>query len=269
MSSRRKISPSGLSLFLKSPKAYYWRYVARVEPITQSVSTYDHDRICGTLWSEFVARFYAGATEEENGKQTLQDWLDKTDGWVPEKPKEKLTKALQTWGGLYYQTFSPEDGCRAPGQSEVFVENERFLGYLDGLSSDGVIHEVKSTSRSPMLMDQLWKVQNSIQVRTYAVLAKASGVCIEFAWKDPPYGLFRSPIVDISADDRECWEKGLNRLADTITALGDDPCNYQCNPDGCCLVTKNITSMCQYQVLCDIGLNETTSIAFKEKQNRR
>lgn len=266
---RRKLSASALNTFLKSPKAYYWGYIARLEPLAPSVATYDHDKLCGIIWAQFVDRFYKGVSEEQNLKVTMANWLEQTDGWVPEKAKDKLTNALSTWGATYYQTFNPEDGCRDPQKSELFVENDRFIGYLDGLSADGIVHEVKSTSRSPQLAGQLWKVQNSIQVKLYAVLTEAKGVCIEFAFKDPPFTIFRGPVLEVTDTQRKCWEKELNALADFIYSLGDSICNYPCHPDGCCLVTKGITSMCQFETLCDQGLNDITSIAFKEKQRRK
>lgn len=266
---KHKLSASALSTFLKSPKSYYWRYIARLEPISLSVATYDHDKLCGIIWAEFVDRFYKGMGENENLAKTLGAWEEQTAGWVPEKPRLKLTNALTTWGTTYYQMFNPVDGCRDPQKSELFVENDRFLGYLDGLSADGVIHEVKSTSRSPQLAGQLWKVQNSIQVKLYAVLTEATGICIEFAFKDPPNALFRGPVLDVTAAQRRCWEHELNALADFIYSLGDDPCNYPCHSDGCCLVTKGITSMCQYETLCTDGLTQENSIAFKEKQRRK
>lgn len=266
---RRKLSASGLNTFLDSPKKFYWSYIARLEPISQSVATYDHDKLCGIIWAQFVDRFYKGVSEEENHKTTTKDWLEQTDGWVPEKAKDKLTKALSAWGTSYYQMFNPEDGCRTATGSELFVENDRFLGYLDGLSADGVVHEVKSTSRSPQLAGQLWKVQNSTQVKLYCVLAKATGVCIEFAFKDPPNAIFRGPVIEVTEAQRKCWEHELNALADFITGLGDDFCNYPCHPDGCCLVTKGITSMCQFESLCSDGLNDVNGIAFKERQRRK
>lgn len=265
----RKLSASALNTFLRSPKAYYWAYIARLEPIAPSVSTYDHDKLCGIIWAEFVDRFYKSVSEEENLAVTLAAWNEQTDGWVPEKAKAKLTGALEAWGSSYYQMFNPEDGCRTPENSELLVENDRFLGYLDGLSADGVIHEVKSTSRSPQLAGQLWKVQNSIQVKLYSVLTQATGICIEFAFKDPPYALYRSAVVEVTEGQRKCWEHELNALGDFIYSLGDDPCNYPCHSDGCCLVTKGITSMCQYESLCTDGLNDVNAIAFKEKQRRK
>lgn len=266
---RRKLSASALNTFLKSPKAFYWSYIARLEPIAPSVATYDHDKICGIIWAQFVDRFYKGVGEEENVRTTLADWDTQTDGWVPEKAKLKLTNALTTWGRTYYQMFNPEDGARTATGSELFVENDRFLGYLDGLSADGIVHEVKSTSRSPQLAGQLWKVQNSIQVKLYAVLTQAKGVCIEFAFKDPPNAIFRGPVLEVTEGQRKCWEHELNALADFIYSLGDEPCNYPCHPDGCCLVTKGITSMCQFETLCSDGLNDVNSIAFKERQRRK
>jgi hypothetical protein len=268
MAEKHKLSASALNTFLKSPKSYYWQYIARLVPAQSSVATYDHDKICGVLWAEFVNRFYNGAGEQENRKQLLDDWFQQTDGWVPEKAKDRLTKALESWSGSYYQMFNSEDGARGKGKSELFLENERFLGYLDGLSDDGIVHEVKSTSRSPQLAGQLWKVQNSTQVKLYCVLANASGICIEFAFKDAPYALFRGPQTLISKEQLAEWEQSLNSLADYIYSLGDDPNNYPCHPDGCCLVTKGITSMCQYETLCDMGLNDYTKIAYKTKTRR-
>lgn len=246
---KRKLSPSGLATYLKSPKSYYWRYVAKLESLTPSVATYDHDKIAGILWSSFVERFYQGVDETTNTCITLDAWHMQTDGWVPEKAKERLTKALTAWAASYYQMFNPHDGCRT--KSEVFVENDRFLGYLDGVNDEGVIHEVKSTSRSPMLSGQLWRVQNSIQVKCYAVLAKATGVCIEFAFKDTPHALYRSAVLDITDAQRQGWEQELNTLADHIHSLGDNIHHYMCNADSCNLVTKGITSMCGYMPLCD------------------
>jgi hypothetical protein len=265
---KHKLSASALNTFLKSPKAYYWGYIARLVPAQTSVVTYDHDKICGILWAEFVNRFYNGVGEAENNGKMLADWNDQTDGWVPEKAKNRLTDAMTAWGRQYYQMFSPDDGVRGAGKSELFVENERFLGYLDGLSDDGVVHEVKSTSRSPQLAGQLWKVQNSIQVKLYCVLAEASGIRIEFAFKDSPNALYRGPETQITKEQRLGWEKELNGLADYIYSLGDDPNNYPCHPDGCCLVTKGITSMCQYEMLCEEGLTDFNKYGYKEKQRR-
>lgn len=269
MADKHKLSASALNTFLKSPKAYYWAYIARLQPIQQSVITFDHDKLCGIIWAEFVNRFYNGISETENKKITLQDWFDKTDGWVPEKAKDRLTKALESWSSQYYQMFNPDDGVRGNGKSELFLENDRFLGYLDGLSDEGIVHEVKSTSRSPQLAGQLWKVQNSIQVKLYCVLAKANGHCIEFAFKDTPYQIFRGPTVLINDEQLAGWEKELNGLADYIYSLGDDPNNYPCHPDGCCLVTKGGTWMCQFEALCSDGLNDFTKYGFKAKEKRK
>lgn len=266
MAERKKLSPSAITTFLKSPKSFYWRYIAKLEPIGLSVATYDHDKLAGSLWSEFIERFYRGAEENENTTRTLSDWLEKTDGWVPEKAKDRLTKALESWAAGYYQMFNANDGARYV--SELRVENDRFMGYLDGLSNDNVIHEVKSTSRSPQLDGQLWKVQNSIQIKLYSVLTKATGVRIEFAFKDPPYALYRSQVIAVTTEQRDGWEAQLNSLADYIFSLGDDPNNYVCSAD-CCLVTKGVTSMCSYYALCADGLNDENRIAFQERVNRR
>lgn len=263
-----KLSPSALNTFLKSPKQFYWRYIAKLEPVQASVATYDHDKLAGVLWAEFVNRFYNGVEEKKNTNVLISDWLQQTEGWVPFKAQDKLTKALEAWAANYYQMFNPEDGARGKGKSELYLENDRFLGYLDGLSDDGVVHEVKSTSRSPQLMGQLWKVQNSIQVKTYCVLAKATGVVIEFAFKDSPYQLFRGPVTPISEEQRNGWEQELNALHDRIVSLGDDINNYPCHPDGCCLTTKGVTSMCSYESLCDMGLTDITKLGYKAKSRR-
>src|SRR5688572_27259585 len=105
MSERRKLSASALNTFLKSPKAFYWGYIAKLVPLQQSVATYDHDKICGILWAEFVNRFYNAVGEKENVAKLLADWDEQTQGWVPEKAKDRLTKALQSWSASYYQTF--------------------------------------------------------------------------------------------------------------------------------------------------------------------
>jgi hypothetical protein len=265
---KHKLSASALNTFLKSPKSYYWQYVARLVPAQASVVTYDHDKICGILWAEFVNRFYSGQDETLNCNQLLADWNEQTDGWVPEKAKARLTTALETWSRSYYQMFNPKDGVRGKDKSELFLENDRFLGYLDGLSDAGVVHEVKSTSRSPQLAGQIWKVQNSIQVKLYCVLAQAKGVCIEFAFKDSPYAIYRGQETSVSSSQLLSWEQELNKLADYIYSLGDDPSNYPCHPDGCCLVTKGITSMCQYELLCTDGITDITRYGYKQKTRR-
>ena len=266
MEQKKKLSASAISLFLKSPKAYYWRHIAQLESAIRSVQSFDHDKILGTVWSSAVDRFYKGVKEQTNIDLTLVDWHTQTDGWVPYKTQERYTNALQSWLNTYHQEFDPKDGVR--NGSEKFVENERFLGYLDGLSHDGrIIHECKSTSRSPQISEQLWAIQHSIQVKLYAVLTGAEGVVIEFAWKDSPYGIFRAPVMDISAEMRTEWEQELNKLHDLITSLGDDPNNYACHPQGCCIISKNFASMCSYSSLCSNEIG--AEIMFKPKVNRR
>lgn len=261
----KKLSASALSLYLKSPKAFYWRYKAGLEPVSQSVVTFDHDKIAGQIWSSFVERFYSGMSESQNAQITMQHWSEQTDGWVPPKAKDKLTKALETWSTSYYQMFRPDDGCRT--QSEVYLENDRFLGFADGLNDERGLHEVKSTSRSPQLSGQLWKVENSIQIKLYSVLADATSYQIEFAFKDQPCSIFRGPVVPVTAEQKAGWKQSLDSLADHIYSLGDDINNYVCNPDSCCLVTRGITSMCSYQSLCDSVPG--AEIAFKTRENRR
>lgn len=265
---KRKLSASAISTFLRSPRAYYWRYVASLETTVQSVQTFDHDKILGTVWSAAVDRFYKGVPEKVNTDTTINDWLRQTDGWVPPRTQTAYVNALENWLITYHQEFHPKDGVR--NGSEKFVENDRFLGYLDGLSHDGkIIHECKSTKRAPQVAEQLWKVQHSIQVKLYAVLTQAEGVVIEFAWKDTPYGIFRAPMMPITKEMLQAWEQELNSIYDVIHSLGDDINNYPCNPDGCCLISKGFVAMCGYSSLCDLGYNEHTKIMYRSKTDRR
>ena len=261
----KKLSASAMSLFLKSPKAFYWRYVAGLEPIQPSVVTYDHDKHFGSCWSAFVDRFYKGVPEPQNALETTNAWQVGTDGWVPPKAREKLDKALEHLMPQYYQQFDPQDGCRTPEGSEQWIETDLFCGRLDGISQDTIIHEVKSTSRSTSLNDQLWKVQNSLQVKLYCVMMNAMGHRIEFAFKDPPYQIYRGPVQTVSEEQLDAWGKELRTLAEHIYSLGDDPNHYVCNPDSCCLVTKYMASMCPNQILCEQGYNDTTSIFYKQR----
>ena len=263
---RSKLSASSLSLFLKSPKAFYFRHVRKLEVALKSVGSFDHDKILGQIWAEAVDRFYKGVSEKDNTARTLKDWQEQTDGWVPPKTQARYTAALENWLTTYHQEFDPKDGVR--NGSEKRVENERFVGYLDGLSADHTtIHEVKTTSRSPQVSEQLQKVQTSIQIKLYAVLTGASGVVVEFCWKDAPYGIYRAPALAITAEQRNEWEQELNALADRIYSLGSDINNYVCHPDGCTIITKNFVGACSYQPLCT-GM-EGAEIMFKAKENRR
>lgn len=239
-----------------------------LSPISLSVATYDHDRIFGQVWASFTDRFYKGMSEAENTKTSMDEWLSLSD-WAPEKQRDALTVALTQLMSNYYQTFSPEDGCRHPEKSELWLENDRFCGKLDGLSADGIIHEVKSTSRAKSVSDQLWKVQSSIQIKLYAVLAQAQGVCVEFAFKDSPYSLFRGPVLEITGDQRALWAQELNSLADYIYSLGDDPYNYVCHPDGCCITSRFMNSICPFQILCDRGYTDETSIFYQTREQRQ
>jgi len=260
-----KLSASALACYLESPRQFYWRYIAKLIPIQQSTANFDHDLLFGKLWAEFTDSFYKGVEESYNCEQIMKAWLDGVDGWVDDKKRDIKTKAFQTLMPQYYQTFDVNDGMRGKG-SELWIENDRFVGKLDGLSNDNIVHEVKSTSRSPNLTEQLWKVGNSIQVKLYCVMTDADGYCIEFAWKDPPYQVFRGPIVKVTKEQKREWKTGLNSLAETISSLGDNPDNYICHTD-CCLITKNYVGICSYQLLCDQGLNEETSIFYKKRSD--
>jgi hypothetical protein len=233
------------------------------------VANWDHDKIFGSLWAEFTDSFYKGVSEGANASRTLKAWLEQSEGWVPEKARDAKTKALETLMPQYYQQFRPDDGCRGAGKSELWLENDTFCAKLDGLSDESVVHEVKTTSRSPQLAGQLWKVQNSIQVKLYCVLANATGHCIEFAFKDPPYQVYRGPVVPVTQEQRREWEQELNALAKEIYSLGDDPNNYPCNADSCNLTTKNMTSLCSWQPLCEYGICETTNLLYKTREKHR
>jgi hypothetical protein len=260
-----KLSPTALACFMESPKAFYWRYIANLEPATQSVAEYDHDKLCGVLWAEFVDRFYKGAPEDPNYVKLMKDWDEQTQGWVPPPFKDKLSKAMEQWAITYYKEYNPKDGVR--NGSEKHVENERFHGYLDGLSHDEqTIHEVKSTSRAKNVSEQILKFQLSWQVKIYAVLTKATGVIIETAYKDPPYAIYRAPRYEFTPQEVADWESGFNKLADYIYSLGNDPANYVCYADSCSLITKNFCGICEYQPLC-LGISGA-EIAFKPRQRR-
>jgi hypothetical protein len=267
--SRKKLSATGMSTFMDSPRKYYYRYIQNLEPLGQSVVTFDHDKICGSIWAEFVDRFYKGIELTDNAQETMETWLEQTDGWVPTKARERLTAALDNWIGLYYQLYQPDDGIRTAEGSELRLENERFLGYLDGLSKDGIVHEVKSTSRAKSLAGQLWGVQNSIQVKLYCVLAKAKGIRIEFAFKDVPHAIFRSDVKEVTSQQLTEWEQQLNVMADQIFALGDDPNNYLCHPGGCSIFSKGFTGECPYMALCNYGVNDSTKLGYASRKVRR
>lgn len=263
-----KLSASALTQYLRSPKSYFWRYIKRIEPIQPSVATFDHDLLFGKLWAEFTDRFYKGVDEYTNSTtHTLTDWLDGSEGWVPDKARDTKTKALEALMPQYYQMFRPDDGCRGQGKSELWLENDRFVAKLDGLSDDGIVHEVKTGSRSPSLSEQLWKIGHSIQVKLYCVMANANGYRIEFAYKDPPYQIFRGPIEYVSTEQKQEWETELNTLADSIAALGTSATYYPCHTD-CTIITKGFVGTCPFQVLCDQGLNEMTSIMYKQREHR-
>ena len=264
--SRPKLSASGISTFLSSPKAYYFRYVLNIEPISPHESS-SPDSLAGSLFAEFTDAFYKGVPEKDNTQKLMNNWQEQTTGWVSKRTQESLGGALSAWAGMYHTLFSPDDGVR--NGSEKLVENERFIGYVDGLSHDLILHELKTTSRAKSISEQLWKVQRSLQVRLYCVLTGAIGIRIEFCYKDAPYAIFRSEPLPVAPEQRAVWETELNMLADTIVGLGDNPNNYPCNTNGCNIFAKNYTSACAYQALCEYGYNETTKIAYQPRSRGR
>lgn len=235
----------------------------------QSVQDFSHDRHFGSIWSTVVDKFYSEVPEDKNLSASVAAWLDATEGWVPNTTRDRYTEALKTLIGQYYQNFSPDDGARGKGKSELKVENDKFLGYLDGLSDDEIVHECKSTSRPKQLSEKLWQIGNSLQIKLYCVLTKAKGYRIEMAFKDAPQGIVRADVVPVTAEQLVSWEKGLNTLADHIYSLGTDPDNYICNSGGCAINTKNFSSPCSCAVLCEQGLNDMTKIGYKLREGRK
>jgi len=261
-----KLSPSGIVDYLRSPKYYYWSRVYNngegLEPLEPSVERYDHDKIFGQVWAAFVWRFYLGVFSEDNLLQAREEWYEMTQGWVPEQIRARYSGMLNNLAADYYTQFSQVDGART--QSEVWYENDFLRGRVDGINSANIVHEVKTTRRSLQLAEQLWKVENSIQVKSYAVLAKAEGVQIEFAFKDAPQVSYRAPVRAINRIERFRWESELRLLAADIEARGGAIESYTCNPDGCCFVSKNFVRMCPYKPLCDGNMD-----ALKEFKPRR
>lgn len=269
-----KLTASAISDYLESPKKFYWRYVYRngnskfggVEPSQRSQAAFDHDLLIGSCWAEFVDAFY------RKGDCTAPrlKFLRESEGWLNERIRQQYNEAFIACQNSYYTQFSPDDGAR--NGSELRLENDRFLGYLDGLSPDGIIHECKMTSRAPSQEVQLWRIENSIQVKLYAVLAKAKGVRIEFAYKDAPNVVWRAQVREISSTQRYQWEQELNALWQVIEGHRHfhDPCNYDsypCHPNGCTLVTKRFVGACPYRLLCD-G-DPAAQHFYKERDNDR
>jgi hypothetical protein len=272
-----KLSPSAIVDYLRSPKLHFWKRVynngAGLEPLEPSVQRYDHDKSFGVVWAKFVEHFYLGFKLKPNLDFAMSHWRNITDGWVEDKVRQPYDLALSALVEDYYNQFSPDDGMRSGG-SEVWLESEFVRGRADGLfhgdsryDEENVlkIHEVKTTSRAPQLAEQLWKVENSIQVKTYTYLADATGVCVEFAFKDPPHTTYRAPIRPITAVERSQWRAEIEGLARHILSLGGKESDYPCNPDGCCLVTKRFVGMCPYQVLCQGNL-EVIPYLFKPRR---
>ena len=267
----RKLSATALSTFLRSPKKFYWQYVYKgvgLEPLAQSVTTYDHDKLFGVIWASFTDRFYKGMGEVENTSIAVKSWAEDTQGWVPYKTQQSYEKILIALATDYYTQFSPTDGARTSEQSEMKVEDDLLLGFLDGLSADGVIHEVKSTSRSQRLDDQLWKFQQSIQAKVYLALAETNKIRFEFAYKDAPVQTQRMQTVEFPSEKVAGWAKGIRKLAEVIYSLGDDPDNYVCAGDSCSIVSKRWSGMCPFQALCE-GLEGAESLYQLRKERKR
>jgi hypothetical protein len=265
-----RLTASAISLFLKSPRAYYWAYVHKngrgVEP-PPSMQDYSHDLVFGQLWGEFVSAFYLSRYAVMD-QDWLREWRTRTDSWVDDKTQERYAATLTSLILDYQRQFSIEDGARTADSSERKIENERFYGYLDGISTDGIIHECKTSKRSPDLNEQLWRVQNSIQVKLYAVLTRANGVRIEFAFKDAPVQVFRAPLLAITSEQRETWERQLNTLHAAIASMGTDAANYPCHPDGCTLITKGFVGRCKYRMLCDGDPAADTFYTLRNEERR-
>ena len=251
-----KLTASALSAFLRSPKSFYWAYLHQnargVEPLP-NMKDYAHDLVFGQLWGEFVTYFYANTGMPQDFQLM---WKTRTNGWVDAKTQEQYANVLQALMLSYLQQFSPTDGVRTPESSERRYENDRFYGFIDGISDDGILHECKTAKRAMRLDEQLWQVQNSIQIKLYVVLTQAAGVCIEFAYKDAPCSVFRTPIVHFNGEQRDKWQWELNSLADGIALMTERSLKlghmaFPCHPSGCTINTKNFTGTCKYRMLCD------------------
>jgi len=305
-----KLTASAISAYLESPKSFYWRYVHRqpgaafagVEPSQPSQAAFDHDLLIGTCWAEFVDAFYKAKDKTSLDSLTNaltgphQKFLDKSQGWLSEKVRQQYSAAFIGCMNSYFAQFSPGDGARYQGEvdmahvvnqvggadgygSELVLENDRFRGTLDGLSHDGIIHECKMTSRAPSTEIQLWRIENSIQIKLYAVLAKAKGVRVEFAYKDAPNVVWRAPVREITDGTREMWQTELESLGDSILDVVDqaqfsESVNgpmahryFPCHPNGCTLVTKRFVGQCPYKLLCD-G-DPAAPHFYKERDNER
>jgi len=241
-----------MSAFLESPKSFYWQYLHAGTGLSYapSVARYDHDLAFGTRWAEFVDAFYT--TRPITQASSLEADLS---GWA-EKIKPTYLTSFVALQNNYIASFSPDDGVRTPDTSELRLESDRFVARLDGLSADGIIHECKTTSRAPSLDMQLWRVENSLQVKLYAVLAEAEGVRIEFAYKDSPNVVFRAPVKAITREQRRFWKAELESLWEAIQlCLHREPAwghaAFPCHPDGCTIVSKRFIGECPWKSMCD------------------
>lgn len=255
------VDATDIAAFLKSPKMWYWQRLYNGTGIVPAKPNIHF--VFGSLWSEFVADFYAQQPEGRGQAETASVYITRFMAMTkdfPAKERDPLTKALEALIPKYYQNFSPDDGVRTESEVE-FVWNG-FCGRVDGegvewaqlldnppvKAADG--HECKATSRAASLADQVWYYQNSIQIKLYAVARQWDSVVIELAFKDPPYDIFRAPAMTITADMRADWQAELTliRLA-MINCIREN--NFLCNPQSCNIVGKRGTWMCDYKPLCE------------------
>jgi len=261
----RKIRPTEMRTFLSSPRRFYWEHVRGLKPLMPSVDRFEHHREFGVVWAAFVDRFYRGLDFKTNLSVAKENWWTSADGWVPGKIQASLAQALENLATDYYQQFRPDDGARI--ESEKALEGEVLWCTPDGIGEGRIVHEVKTCSRPKSQDSLLWRIRNSIQVKTQCVLAKANGVRIELAFKDPPgrQVSYRSGVVPVTKEQRDRWQGELESLAEYILSLDGNPHYYPCSPDGCSIITKSYTSECPYRILCD-GQLEVIPYLFKERK---
>jgi hypothetical protein len=242
------IDATDIAAFMKSPRMFWWNRLYNGTGIVLAKPNIHF--AFGGLWSEFVASFYAGLSKADALNQTMEKWAALSEDFTP-KEYEPLSKALPVLIGEYYLNFRPDDGIRTESEVE-FVWNG-FCGRVDGEQAGidyRMGHECKATSRAYSLADQVWYYQNSIQIKLYAIARNWDSVVIELAYKDAPYKVFRAPAMQITPDIRADWtaELTLIRLA-MLNCIREN--RFLCVPQGCNIVGKKGSWLCDYKPLCD------------------
>ena len=253
------LSPTAISCYLKSPKLFYWQYVRNIVPKELSADRYDHDKIFGNIWSEYVDGFYKKRADIL--ELAVARWRVETEGWLATKERGSYEKSLLALANCYQNSYNPDDGMRSQG-SELELKTNDWHVVLDGLGDGHVIHECKATSRAQSLKEQVWKYQNSIQARMYAVVTDAAGIVIELAFKDSPHQVFRAPIREFTTEEKLRW---LNEFTDLRNEIFRPERDYVCNVEACGFTSKYRTSICPYRELCE-GSDDITN--YKQRKRR-